>query len=52
MIIIGPEGGWDEGEIKLFQNSNIPLITLGNLILRAETAAITAISGVVYEYEL
>ena len=52
LIIIGPEGGWDTKEIGLFKNNNISLVTLGNLILRAETAAITAISDVIYEYEL
>ncbi|MDD3012526.1 MAG: RsmE family RNA methyltransferase [Candidatus Gastranaerophilales bacterium] len=52
LIIIGPEGGWDNKEVALFRENNIAQVTLGNLILRAETAAITAISDVVYEYEL
>ena len=52
LIIIGPEGGWDDKEIELFKNKDIPIITLGNLILRAETAAITALSDIIYEYEL
>jgi 16S rRNA (uracil1498-N3)-methyltransferase len=52
LIIIGPEGGWDDKEFSLFQENNIARVTLGNLILRAETAVITAISDVVYEYEL
>lgn len=52
LIIIGPEGGWDDKEFTLFRENNIAQITLGNLILRAETASISAISDVVYEYEL
>lgn len=52
LVIIGPEGGWDEKEFSLFKANNITQVSLGNLILRAETAAITAISDVVYEYEL
>lgn len=52
LIIIGPEGGWDDKEIELFKDKNIPLVSLGKLILRAETASITAISDIIYEYEL
>jgi 16S rRNA (uracil1498-N3)-methyltransferase len=52
LIIIGPEGGWDNKELDLFRSNNIPLVTLGNLILRAETASIQAISDVIYQYEL
>ncbi|MDD3150456.1 MAG: RsmE family RNA methyltransferase [Candidatus Gastranaerophilales bacterium] len=52
LVIIGPEGGWDDSEIELFKKNNIPLISLGNLILRAETAAISILSNIVYEYEL
>jgi len=52
LLIIGPEGGWDDKEFSLFKENDIARVSLGNLILRAETAAITAISDVVYEYEL
>lgn len=41
-IIIGPEGGFDESEIKLACDAGGKLISLGNRILRTETAAITA----------
>jgi len=43
-IIIGPEGGFSDAECKLFENEQVPMITLGNHVLRAETAAISAIS--------
>ncbi len=43
-ILIGPEGGWSEREINLFKEKNIPIYSLGNLTLRAETAAIAATS--------
>ncbi len=43
-IIIGPEGGFDEKEIEHLQNMNVATFTLGNHILRAETAAIASVS--------
>jgi len=52
LVITGPEGGFDETEINLFKEKNFPTITLGNLVLRAETAAITALSDIIYEFEL
>lgn len=50
-VFIGPEGGWSDLEIEFFDKNNIPKVSLGNLILRAETATITALSGIIYEYE-
>lgn len=50
-LFIGPEGGWSNKEIELFEQNNIGKISLGNLILRAETATINALSGIIYEYE-
>ena len=43
-LIIGPEGGFDEEEREYFKIMKIPAFTLGNHILRAETAAIAAAS--------
>lgn len=51
LIIIGPEGGFSEKEFEFFNKQNLPVITLGNLILKAETAVITAIGDIVYEYQ-
>ncbi|MCR4311475.1 MAG: RsmE family RNA methyltransferase, partial [Candidatus Taylorbacteria bacterium] len=39
-VLIGPEGGWSEQELALIKEKNIPLVSLGTQILRAETAAI------------
>ncbi len=39
---IGPEGGWDEEEIKIAEEKNFQIVSLGKLTLRAETAAIIA----------
>lgn len=41
-IFIGPEGGWTENEIKLFKQAGTGHFHLGNLTLRAETAAVAA----------
>ena len=43
-LAIGPEGGWTAEEMKLFSESGWQHITLGPRILRAETAAIAALS--------
>lgn len=41
-IFIGPEGGWDEEELKLAKEHNFKIASLGKLTLRGETAAIVA----------
>ena len=43
-IFLGPEGGFSEKEITEFKSHNIPAISLGTQILRAETAAIAVSS--------
>ena len=42
-IIIGPEGGFDDGEIEAAKDAGGRIISLGKRILRTETAAITAV---------
>lgn len=49
-IFIGPEGGWSEREVELFHTSGIKLKCLGKQILRAETAAIAALSQFVFYF--
>lgn len=52
LVVIGPEGGFSEREFCFFKENNISLITLGNLIYRADTALTagltTVINGVLY----
>jgi RsmE family RNA methyltransferase len=40
---VGPEGGWTEKEMNLFKQNNFQILSLGQNILRAETAAIVAV---------
>lgn len=40
--LVGSEGGWTEEELSLARNNDWAIVTLGGRILRAETAAITA----------
>jgi len=42
-ILVGPEGGLDDKEIALAREAGAAIISLGNRILRAETAAVTAV---------
>ncbi len=50
LVIIGPEGGFSNKELGLFKGKSIPMLTLGDLILKAETAVITALGNIIYEY--
>jgi 16S rRNA (uracil1498-N3)-methyltransferase len=42
VLAVGPEGGWADEELKAFQQAEWVSASLGNTILRAETAAIAA----------
>lgn len=41
-VLIGPEGGWSQAELALFEEQKLPVLSVGNFVLRAETAAIIA----------
>ena len=47
-IFIGPEGGWDPEEVVLARAHGIMPVSLGQRVLRAETAAIAAITVAMY----
>lgn len=50
LLLVGPEGGFSEQEIKSMNVENVQLISLGDTRLRAETAAITLLGF--YKYLL
>ena len=49
-VFIGPEGGFTEKEIGLAKEKGFISVSMGDLILRAETATITIIGILQYEF--
>ncbi len=49
LVIVGPEGGWDESDRQLLREQRVPAVNLGTRILRAETAPVTILSILQYE---
>jgi len=52
VLCTGPEGGWEEGEIEEANRAGYRIFSLGPWVLRAETAAITALSIIQYHINL
>ena len=50
-LALGPEGGWTEEELEAFRAVGWISASLGNTILRAETAAIAAVAVVMSELQ-
>lgn len=50
-VMIGPEGGFAEDEIRLAVQAGIEPVTLGRRILRTETAGMTVLSWLMYHLE-
>jgi 16S rRNA (uracil1498-N3)-methyltransferase len=51
-LVIGPEGGFSDSETNMLSKTGAHLCTLGNAILRTETAGMAALAMIMYEYEL
>lgn len=49
-IVVGPEGGFEEEEINTLVENGAEIITLGNRILRTETAGFVCSSLLQYEF--
>ena len=50
LVVIGPEGGFSEQEFSYFKENNFEMLTLGNLILKAETAVTVGLGNIIYEF--
>jgi 16S rRNA (uracil1498-N3)-methyltransferase len=48
-IFIGAEGGFTPEEIAMLKSRNIPSVSLGRRVLRAETAGLAAMAIIMYE---
>lgn len=48
--IVGPEGGFTLHEINLARKAGFHMVSLGNRISRAETAAVSLLSIIQYEW--
>ncbi len=51
-ILVGPEGGFEDKEIALARDAGAVIVSLGKRILRAETAAVTAVAMGMLHVEL
>lgn len=43
-VFVGPEGGWSETDLDLFKKHNVKLVSIGQNVLRAETASVAVTS--------
>jgi len=48
-VIIGPEGGFEESEIRLVETRGVKVFSMGKRILRSEFAGIAAATMILYE---
>jgi len=48
LVLIGPEGGFTKEEVNFAEERGLTVISLGKRILKAETAAISAVTLVQY----
>ncbi len=51
LVIIGPEGGISEPELNAARSGGAVPVSLGRRILRAETAGLTALAAILYEFD-
>ncbi|MCI8485513.1 MAG: RNA methyltransferase, partial [Lachnospiraceae bacterium] len=49
-VLIGPEGGFDQEEIKVARDEGLLPVRLGKRILRTETAPLAVIAALMYAY--
>ena len=50
-LLVGPEGGWEEGEWRAAETKGVRLTSLGHRTLRADAVAVSAISILQFLWE-
>ena len=48
-LFVGPEGGFSPAEVNLCEANGVSIVTMGPRIMRTETAAVAALTVVMYE---
>ncbi|MBI4991837.1 MAG: 16S rRNA (uracil(1498)-N(3))-methyltransferase [Candidatus Harrisonbacteria bacterium] len=43
-VLVGPEGGWTEQELKVAKENGVKIVSLGSRVLRTETAGMVAVA--------
>jgi len=51
-LYVGSEGGFSHQEIQRFSSLDLPPVTLGEQVLRVETACLTLVSSLKYEFDI
>lgn len=51
IVAVGPEGGWSPAEVEAARAAHLDIVTLGPRILRTETAALIAVSQILFHFE-
>jgi 16S rRNA (uracil1498-N3)-methyltransferase len=51
-VFVGSEGGFSPNEVELFQQHGLKSVTVGDLVLRVETACIAVCSIIKYQFDL
>lgn len=49
LVVIGPEGGMEAGEVESLEAAGGVIVSLGSRVLRSETAAVVAVALATYE---
>jgi 16S rRNA (uracil1498-N3)-methyltransferase len=49
LVVVGPEGGFEPAEVAALQDAGASIVSLGDTVLRTETAAVVAVALTAYE---
>jgi 16S rRNA (uracil1498-N3)-methyltransferase len=50
-LVLGPEGGWSEDELRSAEHAGVSLVTMGGLTLRADAMPVVALTAVRTQWE-